>query len=248
VRVVGLVLSDVFVYTFFFVSMMLDKAMILNSPFSLGRKGLTGSGSTGNASKLTDRTRFAGHVNTPQPEKPTFISKVLKSQSVEKALFEDEHMAVLMNIDPARHGHAMVASKRPVKFWAELNEEEYASLGRLTTLYQQFWSALPINKGKTFNYVLFTNDGPIAGQSVPHYHQQILPIEKSQPIGRGELRHFLALQTQNTKDTPITPEFKNALLDKVYGYLNQQVDLIHQFARSHGVKSTYSKVKSATNK
>jgi diadenosine tetraphosphate (Ap4A) HIT family hydrolase len=143
----------------------------------------------------------------PSTKKTTFLSKVLTGQSVEKPLFQDRHMAVVMNIDPSRPGHALVCSHRPVQYLSELTPDELTSMGLLTQAYQRFWNNHPSNVGKQFEYVVFINDGPHSGQSVPHFHMQIVPVNKKQPISKGMVRHAIALKPMNEKGKPVSADF-----------------------------------------
>jgi diadenosine tetraphosphate (Ap4A) HIT family hydrolase len=133
----------------------------------------------------------------------TFIEKVLQNKSQEKVIFENQHAAIIPNIDPSRPGQVLIVSKRPVDQLKELSKLELDDVMQLTIKYQHFWESLPENKKKTYSYSIFINDGVYSGQSVPHFHVQLIPIESTNPLPEGLLRSAIE---PNKKGLPKTPK------------------------------------------
>jgi diadenosine tetraphosphate (Ap4A) HIT family hydrolase len=151
-------------------------------------------------------------------------------------------MAVVMNIDPSRPGHALVCSHRPVQYFSELTPDELTSMGLLTQAYQRFWNNHPSNVGKQFEYVVFINDGPHAGQSVPHFHMQIVPVNKKQPISKGMVRHAIALKPMNEKGKPVSADFVKNNIPLVYNPINQAMHYLQRFTQQEKLTSPYAPV------
>ncbi len=173
----------------------------------------------------------------PRPKfgQGTFVTDVLNGVINEKTLFETPKAAIIMNIAPCREGHALIVTKRPVQFLKELTPQEQIEVMQLLQLYQRFWDGLPQNRGKTFGYSIFLNDGPIAGQTVPHFHFHIIPIDSTNPLRKGTIRHAI---------NPIFPGFPNpsdfdTRVSDIYKPVTDNLDYLRQFAKSNGISTPF---------
>ena len=87
--------------------------------------------------------------------------------------------AAIVNLRPIVPGHVLVISTRVVPHLSDLNEEEYADLWMTVRLVQnmltrKYFGGSEDDADKAaFNVAV--QDGPNAGQSVPHVHVHILP-------------------------------------------------------------------------
>jgi diadenosine tetraphosphate (Ap4A) HIT family hydrolase len=133
-----------------------------------------------------------------------------------------EHFLFAWDHSPATPGHALVIPKRHVQFMRDLNETErhelidnvlllkdYISSTNLEAIYTTMLANIEDTVSRTFlNDALDTlsrfqsapaafndglNDGPAAGQTVPHFHWHVMPrwdgdIEDS----RGGIKHMFA--------------------------------------------------------
>ena len=75
---------------------------------------------------------------------------------------------------PVSPGHTLVISKRHIGSWFEINQEEQIGLMELITKAQKILE-------KEFSpdgYNIGINDGPTAGQTVPHLHMHLIPRYK----------------------------------------------------------------------
>jgi bis(5'-adenosyl)-triphosphatase len=167
----------------------------------------------------------------------TFIEKVLKRESKEKILFENRHAAIMPNIDPSRPGQILIVSKRPVEQLKELSETETGDVFRLVTQYQNFWEGLNKNKGKTYSYSIFINDGKYSGQSVPHFHVQLVPIESAKPLPEGLLRSAI---DPNKKGLPKTPAQWDERINTVYKPFHAVASEIQKFSTQEGLKTSFT--------
>ena len=81
------------------------------------------------------------------------------------------HCFAFVNLKPVVPGHVLVSPKRVVPRFAELAPEEVADLWCLA---QRVGAAIEPHFGAA-SLTLAIQDGPLAGQTVPHVHIHILP-------------------------------------------------------------------------
>ncbi|KAL4859429.1 Bifunctional bis(5'-adenosyl)-triphosphatase/adenylylsulfatase FHIT [Chlorella vulgaris] len=82
-----------------------------------------------------------------------------------------QHCFAFVNLKPVVPGHVLVSPKRVVARFAELDSAEVADLWCLV---QRVGSAIEPYFGAQ-SLTLAIQDGPCAGQTVPHVHVHILP-------------------------------------------------------------------------
>jgi diadenosine tetraphosphate (Ap4A) HIT family hydrolase len=114
-------------------------------------------------------------------------------------LVETANAAVVMNLYPARQGHAMVISKAEIPLLKDVPAHVRHEMMDLVAVYQRMWLNLPQNKGKRFDFAVYVNDGPIAAQTVPHAHIHIVPIAEHLPMSEGSIREALNKTVSNDK-------------------------------------------------
>jgi len=165
----------------------------------------------------------------------TFIEKVLNKESREKVIFENRHAAIIPNLDLSRPGQVLVVSKRPVELLKELSKAETEDVFQLVVKYQHFWGNL--NKGKSYSYSIFINDGVYAGQSVPHFHVQLVPIESTKPMPQGSLRFAI---DPNKKGLPKTAAERDERIKTIYKPFHAVSSEIQKFATQEGFKTSFS--------
>lgn len=89
---------------------------------------------------------------------------------------------------PATPGHILIIPKRHAQYFEQLTAAEMAEL---LPFIQHALGKLNVRGGApgAFNYGV--NDGPVAGQSVPHFHFHIMPRWQSDvPNPRGGVRNL----------------------------------------------------------
>ncbi|PSC73570.1 Bis(5 -adenosyl)-triphosphatase [Micractinium conductrix] len=91
--------------------------------------------------------------------------------AAEEVFVASPHCFAFVNLKPVVPGHVLVSPKRVVARFAELSPEEVSDLWCLA---QRVGSALEPHFGAS-SLTLAIQDGPQAGQTVPHVHVHILP-------------------------------------------------------------------------
>ena len=104
-------------------------------------------------------------------------------------LHESALAMVLTDTYPVSPGHCLVVPRRHVGSWFEVNAEERSEM--LGLLDAARASILDAHRPASFNIGI--NDGPAAGQSVPHVHIHLIPRYTGDvPDPRGGVRWVLA--------------------------------------------------------
>lgn len=89
-------------------------------------------------------------------------------------VYEDEHSLAFLDINPVADGHVLLITKHHEPFVENLPEEPYIalfdSLKKLVKPIQRAFDAPASNIG--------INNGPNAGQIIPHIHIHIIPRPK----------------------------------------------------------------------
>ncbi len=102
---------------------------------------------------------------------PSIFSKILAGQIPGQFVFRDELWAALLDIRPVAPGHVLLIPLHEAQHLSELPPATLAALGdRLARLTATVKAA---SGGPAVNVVV--NDGPAAGQEVPHAHLHIWP-------------------------------------------------------------------------
>ncbi len=84
---------------------------------------------------------------------------------------EDEDTLAFLDINPLRPGHALVIPKSHAQYFADLDD---AAAAALTSSTRRVVRQLHATLGTT-DATIAINDGPSAGQEVPHVHVHIVP-------------------------------------------------------------------------
>ncbi len=102
---------------------------------------------------------------------PSIFSKILAGQIPGQFVFRDELWAAVLDIRPVAPGHALLIPLHEAQHLAELPAPTLAALGdrlaRLTAAVKTASGAPAVN--------VVVNDGPAAGQEVPHAHLHVFP-------------------------------------------------------------------------
>lgn len=84
----------------------------------------------------------------------------------------DAHCVAFLDIHPVRPGHALVVSRRHAVHLHELTPPERAALMEAAARIGVAQGAAGLPRG---GGTLLVNDGPAAGQHVPHVHLHVVP-------------------------------------------------------------------------
>ena len=97
--------------------------------------------------------------------------EIIKGNIPSYKVYEDDKVIAILDISQATLGHTLVIPKKHVKNIFELEENEASYLFAITTkLSKKICKALVVD-----NVNILNNNGPIAGQSVDHFHIHIIP-------------------------------------------------------------------------
>ncbi len=90
------------------------------------------------------------------------------------------HVFTSVNLRPVVRGHAMVIPFRSVPSVSQLTDEELSDLWRVGRDYSlMFQNQNPYNEvNPVTDFTFVIQDGPLAGQTVPHVHLHVLPRRK----------------------------------------------------------------------
>jgi len=105
--------------------------------------------------------------------------KIIEGELPSYKVYEDEHTLAFLDINPVSDGHVLLVPKYHEQFTENLPEKHYemlfSVLKKLVKPIQDAFDAPSSN--------IIINNGPNAGQIIPHVHIHIIPRPK--PIGRN---------------------------------------------------------------
>ena len=100
----------------------------------------------------------------------TLFEKIAAREIPSTIVYEDDQVIALQDIRPAAPTHVLIVPKTPIPRIAEAKPEDREVLGHLLLKAAEVARQLGLSKG----YRLVINNGPDAGESVPHLHCHIL--------------------------------------------------------------------------
>lgn len=100
--------------------------------------------------------------------------EIIETRNSERVVFESPYFLAIWDGYPVTEGHALLVSKRHIESFFSLSSEErtdvMSAMDNLKGLIDEKWSPAGFNIG--------INDGPEAGQTVPHLHVHLVPRYK----------------------------------------------------------------------
>jgi histidine triad (HIT) family protein len=128
---------------------------------------------------------------------PSIFSRIIAGEIPGEFVFQDELWVAILDIAPAAPGHALLIPRADTQYLADLPAATLASMGdrvaRLTKAVKAATGCPAVN--------VLVNDGPQAGQAVPHAHLHVIPRyaddklvahPKGKPYAAGELAAMAA--------------------------------------------------------
>lgn len=97
--------------------------------------------------------------------------KIAAGEIPSATLYEDEDFRVILDIEPASKGHALIL---PKEHYANLYELDDEIAGKVLVLAKKLITALTDILGCD-GYNIVQNNGTAAGQTVFHYHMHLIP-------------------------------------------------------------------------
>lgn len=101
----------------------------------------------------------------------TVFEMIINGDIPSVKLYEDEKALVILDINPAVKGHALVIAKHPYPVFTECPDEDLAHLmsiaKRVDLKLREVLSCDGTN--------ILINNGPASGQEIPHLHIHVIP-------------------------------------------------------------------------
>ena len=101
--------------------------------------------------------------------------KIIEGKIPSKTIYEDEDFKVILDVNPATKGHALVL---PKEHYANIYEMDSELLGKAIKVAQKVMTH-ETNVLGCDGYNLLQNNGEIAGQTVFHFHMHLVPRYKN---------------------------------------------------------------------
>jgi histidine triad (HIT) family protein len=101
----------------------------------------------------------------------TLFEKIVAREIPAQIIYEDESVIAFRDVKPAAPVHALIVPKKPIPRIADAEESDQAVLGHLILKAAEVADKLGLTSS---GYRLVINNGPDAGESVPHLHMHII--------------------------------------------------------------------------
>lgn len=101
----------------------------------------------------------------------TLFEKIIARQIPAEIVYEDDLVLAIRDIRPHAPVHVLIVPKKPIARIAEAKPEDEKVLGHLMLKAAEVAAKVGL---KSSGYRLVINNGPDAGESVPHLHCHIL--------------------------------------------------------------------------
>ena len=100
----------------------------------------------------------------------TIFEKIIAREIPAKIIWEDDDVLAFHDVNPQAPVHVLVVPKRVIPRIAEAKDSDQALLGKLLLAATKVATQLGLVRG----YRIVINNGPDAGENVPHLHVHIL--------------------------------------------------------------------------
>ena len=101
----------------------------------------------------------------------TLFEKIIAREIPANIVFEDDLVLAFRDIKPQAPTHVLIVPKKPIPRLAEAAPADLKVLGHLLLKAAEVAAKLGLKQG---GYRLVVNNGPDAGEAVPHLHCHIL--------------------------------------------------------------------------
>ena len=101
----------------------------------------------------------------------TLFEKIIAREIPANIVYEDDRVLAFKDINPGAPTHVLIVPKKPIPRIAEAQAADQEVLGHLLLKAAEIAKQLGLTRG---GYRLVINNGPDAGESVPHLHLHIL--------------------------------------------------------------------------
>lgn len=100
----------------------------------------------------------------------SIFEKIIRREIPAKIVLEDDDVLAFHDVNPQAPVHVLIVPKRVIARLADAKESDAALLGKLLLAARKVAEKL----GLTSGYRVVINNGPDAGESVPHLHVHVL--------------------------------------------------------------------------
>ncbi len=100
----------------------------------------------------------------------SIFEKIIQREIPAKIVFEDDDVLAFHDVNPQAPVHVLIVPKRVIARLADAKDSDEALLGKLLLAARKVAEKL----GLTSGYRVVINNGPDAGESVPHLHVHVL--------------------------------------------------------------------------
>src|SRR6478736_2077635 len=100
----------------------------------------------------------------------TIFEKIIAREVAAKIIWEDEDAIAFEDVNPQAPVHVLIVPKKVIPRLAEARESDRAALGKILLVAAEIAKKLELVGG----YRVVINNGPDAGESVPHLHVHLL--------------------------------------------------------------------------
>lgn len=100
----------------------------------------------------------------------SIFEKIIRREIPAKIAFEDDDVLAFHDVNPQAPVHVLIVPKRAIARLADAKESDEALLGKLLLAARKVAEKLDLSSG----YRVVINNGPDAGESVPHLHVHVL--------------------------------------------------------------------------
>ena len=101
----------------------------------------------------------------------TLFERIAAREVPSEIVYEDEEIFAFRDINPQAPVHVLIVPKRVIARIGDAAAQDAALLGRLLLTGQKLAAELGVSKT---GYRLVLNNGPDAGESIPHLHLHLL--------------------------------------------------------------------------
>ena len=101
----------------------------------------------------------------------TLFERVAEGEIPAQIVYQDDKVLALRDIKPGAPVHVLIVPRKPIPRIAEAKPEDHQVLGHLLLKAAHVAEQLGLKEN---GYRLVINNGPDAGESVPHLHLHIL--------------------------------------------------------------------------
>jgi histidine triad (HIT) family protein len=105
------------------------------------------------------------------PMSKTLFEKIIAREVQGTVVYEDDQVVAFQDIRPQAPVHVLIVPRKPIPRIAEAKPEDHQVLGHLLLKAAEVASKLGLTQS---GYRLVFNNGPDAGEAVPHLHCHIL--------------------------------------------------------------------------